>query len=130
MAFTTYTDNKLIDHLLGSNTYTKPSTLYVALFVGNPSSGGTEVSTSGSAYARVTSTFTISGGTATNTAAIEWATATSSWGTIDWVAIYDASTGGNQLVTAALSSFLKNLSRDDCQPSAVIFTFIRPWAPA
>lgn len=104
MAFTTYTDNKLIDHLLGSNTYTKPSTLYAALFVGNPSSGGTEVSTSGSAYARVTSTFTISGGTATNTAAIEWATATSSWGTIDWVAIYDASTSGNQLVTAQLSS--------------------------
>lgn len=104
MAFTSYTDNKLIDHLLGSNTFTKPSTLYVALFVGNPSSGGTEVSTSGSAYARVTSTFTISSGTATNTAAIEWATATSSWGTIDWVAIYDASTGGNQLVTAALSS--------------------------
>jgi hypothetical protein len=104
MAFTNYTDNKLIDHLLGSGTYTKPSTLYVALFVGDPSSGGTEVSTSGSAYARVTSTFTISGGNATNTAAIEWATATSSWGTIDWVAIYDASTSGNQLVTAALSS--------------------------
>jgi hypothetical protein len=104
MAFTNYTDNKLIDHLLGSSTYTKPSTLYVALFVGNPTSGGTEVSTSGSAYARVTSTFTISGGNATNTAAIEWATATSSWGTIDWVAIYDASTSGNQLVTAQLSS--------------------------
>lgn len=104
MAFTNYTDNKLIDHLLGSGTYTKPSTLYVALFVGNPSSGGTEVSTSGSAYARKTSTFTVSGGNATNTAAIEWATATSSWGTIDWVAIYDASTGGNQLVTAQLSS--------------------------
>jgi hypothetical protein len=104
MAFTSYTDNKLIDHLLGSATYTKPSTLYVALFVGNPASGGTEISTSGSAYARVVSTFTISTGTATNTAAIEWATATSAWGTIDWVAIYDASTSGNQLVTAALSS--------------------------
>jgi len=104
MAFTTYTDNKLIDHLLGSATYTKPSTLYVALFVGNPASGGTEISTSGSAYARVTSTFTIASNVATNTAAIEWATATSAWGTIDWVAIYDASTSGNQLVTAALST--------------------------
>lgn len=104
MAFTTYTDNKLIDHLLGSATYTKPSTLYVALFVGNPASGGTEISTSGSAYTRVTSTFTIASNVATNTAAIEWATATSAWGTIDWVAIYDASTSGNQLVTAALSS--------------------------
>ena len=104
MAFTSYTDNKLIDHLLGSATFTKPSTLYVALFVGNPASGGTEVSTSGSAYARVTSTFTIAANAATNTAAIEWATATSSWGTIDWVAIYDAASSGNQLVTAQLSS--------------------------
>lgn len=104
MAFTTYTDNKLIDHLLGSATFTKPSTLYVALFVGNPASGGTEISTSGSAYTRVTSTFTIASNVATNTAAIEWATATSAWGTIDWVAIYDASTSGNQLVTAALSA--------------------------
>jgi hypothetical protein len=104
MAFTSYTDNKLIDHLLGSATFTKPSTLYVALFVGNPASGGTEISTSGSAYARVVSTFTIASNVATNTAAIEWATATSAWGTIDWVAIYDASTSGNQLVTAALSS--------------------------
>jgi len=104
MAFTNYTDNKLIDHLLGSSTYTKPSTLYVALFVGNPTSGGTEVSTSGSAYARLSAAFTISGGTATNTSALEWATATSSWGTINWVAIYDASTSGNMLVTAQLTS--------------------------
>ncbi len=104
MAFTSYTDNKLIDHLLGSATFTKPSSLYVALFVGEPGNGGTEVSTSGSAYARLAATFTISGGNATNTSALEWSTATSSWGTIDWVAIYDASTSGNMLVTAQLSS--------------------------
>lgn len=104
MAFTSYTDNKLIDHLLGSGTYTKPSALYVALFVGDPSSGGTEVSTSGSAYSRQSAAFTISGGTATNTAALEWSTATSSWGTISWVAIYDASSAGNMLATAQLTS--------------------------
>lgn len=112
MAFTSYTDNKLIDHLLGSATYTKPSSLYVALFVGNPTSGGTEVSTSGTAYARLSAAFTISGGTATNTSALEWATATASWGTIDWVAIYDASTSGNMLVTAQLSSS-KTISSGD-----------------
>lgn len=104
MAFTSYTDNALLGHLLGSTTYTKPSTLYVALFVGDPASGGTEISTSGSAYARIAATFTISSGVATNTAAVEWATATSAWGSITWVAIYDAVTGGNQLVTAQLAS--------------------------
>jgi hypothetical protein len=104
MPFSSYVDNKLIDHLLGSATYTKPSALYVALFVGNPASGGTEVTTSGSAYVRQSAAFTISTNSASNTAAIEYATATSSWGTIDYIAIYDASTAGNQLVSAALSS--------------------------
>jgi hypothetical protein len=104
MPFSSYVDNKLIDHLLGSGTYTKPSALYVALFVGNPASGGTEVTTSGSAYARQSAAFTISTNSASNTAAIEYPTATSSWGTIDYIAIYDASSGGNQLVSAALSS--------------------------
>ena len=104
MAFTSYTDNALLGHLLGSTTYTKPSTLYVALFIGDPAGSGTEISTSGSAYARIAATFTISSGVATNTAAVEWATATSAWGSITWVAIYDAVTGGNQLVTAQLAS--------------------------
>ena len=104
MPFSSYVDNKLIDHLLGSATYTKPSALYVALFVGNPASGGTEVTTSGSAYARQSAAFTISTNSASNTAAIEYPTATASWGTIDYIAIYDASTAGNQLVSAALSA--------------------------
>jgi hypothetical protein len=104
MAFTSYTDNALLGHLLGSTTYTKPSALYVALFIGDPASGGTEISTSGSAYARQSAAFTISSGIATNTAAVEWPVATSAWGAITWVAIYDAVTGGNQLVTAQLTS--------------------------
>ena len=104
MAFTSYTDNALLGHLLGSTTYTKPSALYVALFIGDPAGSGTEISTSGSAYARIAATFTISSGVATNIAAVEWATATSAWGSITWVAIYDAVTGGNQLVTAQLAS--------------------------
>lgn len=102
MAFSSYIDNKLIDHLLGSGTYTKPSSLYVALYVGDPNSGGTEISTSGSAYTRKLATFSISTNTARNTADIEWSIATSNWGTITHAAIYDASTGGNMLVVAPL----------------------------
>jgi hypothetical protein len=104
MPFTSYTDNKLIDHLLGSGTYTKPASKYVALFVGDPQGAGAEVSTSGTAYARQSGAFTISGGNATNTSAIEYPAATASWGTINYVAIYDASTSGNMLVSAALTS--------------------------
>lgn len=102
MPFTSYTDNKLIDHLLGSGTYTKPSK-YLALFNGNPLTTGTEVSTSGSAYARLPATFNISGNTATNATAIEFDVATTDWGTIDYCAIYDALTNGNKLVTSSLA---------------------------
>jgi hypothetical protein len=104
MPFTSYTDSALLGHLLGSTTYTKPSTLYVALFVGDPLSGGTEISTTGSAYSRKSATFTVSSNVATNTTTLQWSAATSAWGTITHCAIYDAATSGNQLVTAALAS--------------------------
>jgi hypothetical protein len=104
MPFTSYTDNKLIDHLLGSGTYTKPASKYVALYVGDPMGSGTEVSTSGTAYSRQSGSFTVSGGTATNSANIEYSAATSTWGSINYIAIFDASTGGNMLVSAALTS--------------------------
>ncbi|CAB4124472.1 hypothetical protein UFOVP62_4 [uncultured Caudovirales phage] len=103
MPFSTYTDNKLIDHLLGSNTYTKPASKYLALYVGDPTSGGTEVSTSGSAYTRLASNFTISSNVAANSSSLEWSPASSTWGTVTHAAIYDASTGGNMLVSAPLS---------------------------
>ena len=104
MAFTAYTDQNLLNHLLGPTAFTKPAALYVALFVGDPSSGGTEISTSGSGYVRQSASFTVTSGVASNTADIEWPVATSTWGSISWVAIYNASTGGNQLVTAQLTS--------------------------
>ena len=63
---------------------------------------------SGSAYARTaTGTITVSGTatTATNAAAIEFAAASGgNWGTITHAAIFDASTGGNMLAWAALTT--------------------------
>jgi hypothetical protein len=104
MPFTAYTDNKLIDHLLGSDTFTKPAARYVALFIGDPTAGGTEISTTGSAYARLSSAFTIAANVATNTADLQWSAATTSWGTINYMAVYDAATGGNMLVSSALTT--------------------------
>lgn len=102
MPFSSYTDTQVLDHLLGAGTFTKPAALYTALFIGDPTAGGTEVS--GGSYVRQSSSFTISGNVATNTANIEWATATASWGTVTHIAIYDALSSGNQLVTAELGT--------------------------
>ncbi len=68
------------------------------------SGGGTECT--GGAYTREIGTFTVSGTTtlATNSAAIEYDAATNSWGTIVAVGLFDASTAGNMLAFADLTT--------------------------
>ena len=106
MSFSNYLETKVLDHVFGGTAYTAPATLYLALFTANPNEdgSGTEVSTSGTAYARQSVAFTISGNTASNTAAVEYATATANYGTVSHVGIYDASSAGNLIAYAALTS--------------------------
>lgn len=106
MSFSNYLETEILDHVFGGNAYTAPTTLYLALFTSNPAEdgSGTEVSTAGTAYARQTVTFTVSGNTATTTAAVEFPTATASFGTVSHVGVYDASTAGNLLGYAALTT--------------------------
>ena len=104
MSFSNYLETEVLDHVFGGNAYTAPTTLYVALFTtdNTDTGGGTEVS--GGAYARQSAAFTVSGNTATTSADIEFPTATANYGTVIAVAVMDASTGGNQLAYAGLSS--------------------------
>jgi len=106
MSFSNYLETELLDHVFGGAAYTAPATLYLALFTSNPDedASGTEVSTSGTAYVRQTVTFTTVGNTTSNTAAVEFPTATASFGTVSHVGVMDAETGGNLLAYAALSS--------------------------
>tara|TARA_B100001093_G_scaffold488116_1_gene525027 strand:+ start:324 stop:716 length:393 start_codon:yes stop_codon:yes gene_type:complete len=105
--FSDYLEDKVLDHVFGGNAYSAPSTLYVALYTVAPSDtgGGTEVS--GGAYARQTGAFTVSGTnptTATNSAAIEYPTATANYGTVVAVGILDASSSGNLLAYSTLDA--------------------------
>lgn len=106
MSFSNYLETELLDHVFANNAYTSPTTVYVSLHTANPDedASGTEVSTSGTAYARQAGSFTVSGNTATTDAAIEYATATADYGTVSHVAIWDASTAGNMLAYAALTT--------------------------
>jgi len=108
-SFSDYTENLVLNWLLTTNSATRPTAWYVGLFTAAPSDtgGGTEVT--GSAYARkVTGTISVSGTsptTATNSAAIEFAAASGgNWGTVTHAAIFDASTGGNMLAWAPLTT--------------------------
>ena len=105
--FSDYLEDKVLEHVFGGNAYSAPSTLYVALYTVAPSDtgGGTEVS--GGGYVRKTATFNVSGTnptTASNTAAIEYPTATANYGTVVAVGIFDASSSGNLLAYANLTA--------------------------
>ena len=106
MSFSNFLETELLDHVFTNSAYTAPSTLYLSLHTANPDEdgSGTEVSTSGTAYARQEVTFTVSGNTATTDAAVEFPTATANFGTVSHVAVWDASTSGNMLAYAALTT--------------------------
>jgi len=104
MSFSNYLENKVLLHVFGATAYTAPTTLYVGLFTSDPGEAGSGTEVSGGSYARQTVTFTVTGNAAANTAAVEFPTASASWGTITYAAIYDASTGGNLLASGGLAT--------------------------
>lgn len=104
MSFSNFLETEILDHVFGAAAYTAPSTLHVGLYTATPNDAGGGTELSGSAYARVTATFTTSGDTTSNSGALEWATATGDWGTITHVGVFDAATSGNLLAYGALSA--------------------------
>ena len=104
-ALSDYAENKLLDHLLGTTSFTMPTTVYVGLSTGsfNDDNSGTELT--GNGYSRQLISFgAASSGTASNDAAVEFSAATGSWGTVSHFGLYDASTGGNLLIHGALTA--------------------------
>lgn len=104
MSFSNYLENKVLLHVFGATSYTAPATIYVGLYTSDPGETGAGTEVSGGSYARQSAAFTVTGNLATNTSAIEFPTATTSWGTITHVAVLDASTSGNVLASAALAA--------------------------
>jgi hypothetical protein len=104
MSFTNFLETEILDHVFAGAAYTAPGTLYLGLYTATPSDtgGGTELS--GSGYARLAMAMSVSGNTATNSAAEEFATATGSWGTITHVGVFDAATSGNLMAYGTLSA--------------------------
>ncbi|MDP1771999.1 MAG: hypothetical protein Q8L15_06920 [Methylobacter sp.] len=121
-ALTDYTENLAVDHLLRGQTFSEstPANYYVALYTTacSDSAAGTEVT--GGSYARVaiarstaawvgthgTTTGASSGtnGTVSNAAAATFPAATADWGTVTHWGIIDASTAGNPIICAAMTT--------------------------
>jgi hypothetical protein len=109
-SFSNYLENALLDHALGGGNYTRPATVYIALFTVAPSDagGGTEVSGNNYSRAAVTNDATnfpaASGGAKSNGVAITFATPSGSWGTVVAMGVFDASSSGNLLAWADLAA--------------------------
>lgn len=108
---TTAYSNKVLDHLFSGTALTQP-TPYLALFTTTPTmpagTGGTEVTTSGTAYARILLTSSnmaaASSESKANSAIIAFAQATASYGTVVGCGVYDAITAGNLITAGALGT--------------------------
>ena len=112
-AMADYLENKFIDHLFRTSSYTKPTVLAVALYTAAPgeAGGGTEVT--GGAYARVsnnplntnwnatqggtTGDSSGTGGLTDNAGVLTFPTPPANWGVITHFALLDAATAGNFL---------------------------------
>lgn len=100
-----YLENEILDHILGTGAFAHPSTVYVGLATATfgEDNSGTELT--GNNYSRKSATFSVaSGGTTSNSAAIEFDAATGTWGSISHFGIFDQSSGGNLLIHGAFSS--------------------------
>ena len=97
-----YLEDELLDHVFGNATYTSPASVWVKLFLADPTDDGT--GTAALETTRKQATFgTASGGSITTTADIEW-TNVSTTETYSHIGIYDASSGGNLLCHTALDA--------------------------
>lgn len=104
MSFSNTLETNALKWAFTTDSVTRPTAWYVALYTSNPADDNSGTELSGSAYARTSATFTVSGNEATTSAAVEFPEATGSWGTVSHVAVFDASTGGNMLAYAALTT--------------------------
>lgn len=123
-----YSQDTMLKWMFTNATVTRPTAWYVALFTTLPAedgTGGVEVSTSGTGYARQPATFnttTSDSGTAkqtSNTSSITFGPFTASVNNIIGFGIYDASTGGNLLACNTFSSGTVSVSSGNTLPIAV-----------
>lgn len=118
--FTDYSEIEIRDWMSqGTNVDAAPGNIYVALHTSDPGdspSGSTEVGAGD--YSRVSTTAgtdwdtTLNPTGFDNTNTISFGQATSDWGTISHVSLWDAATGGNCLAAYALDSSV-TINTDD-----------------
>ena len=128
-----YLEVELRKHIFRTGSFTKPATLYVSLHTADPTDAASGAEVSGGSYARVAvgpsdatwSAPDATGGVTKNVSDITFPAPTANWGTVTHAAVWDASTSGNMLVSAALTTS-KTVNNGDAAPKfpadSLVFT--------
>jgi len=104
-ALSDYAENKVLDVLGANATFTAPSNVYLGLSTGSLGDDNSGTELTGNNYSRVSVSFgAAASGTMSNAAAIEFAAATGSWGSVSHWGLYDAASSGNLLVHGSFTT--------------------------
>jgi len=134
-AMTDFLENKIIDWLLRGQAYTPPATAYIGLLTAAPSDSAAGTEVTGGSYARVAVTSNATNwnstdgdndaasigtdGTTENDVVVTFPAPSANWGQATHFGIYDASTSGNLLIYAALTT-PKTINNGDPAPSFAV----------
>ena len=102
-----YLEVALLNATLNGTAFTAVNDPYVSLHTADPTDAGTGTEVSGGAYARTTASFATASGTSglvATDADVTFPTATATWGTVGWIGLWDAASGGNMLYHTALDT--------------------------
>jgi len=104
-ALSNYAENEMLDHMLGTGSFTAPSNVFLSLWTSDPTDAGSGTELSGSGYVRKDINFgAASSGVATSSGVVTFDTASGSWGTVTHIGIHDAVSSGNLLFHGALTA--------------------------
>jgi hypothetical protein len=109
MSFSNYLEGEIVKHALRTGSWTKPTTLYAALFTTDPTEDGSGTECTGGSYARVAITVddaewsAITLGRTGNVNIITFPAPTAGWGVATHGALFDAATTGNMYFYGVLT---------------------------
>lgn len=97
-----YLENEVLDHVLGTGSWTMPSNTYIKLHIGAPGEAGTS-NPAGNTTRQEANWNAASGGTAALSATVVW-TSVSNSETYSHFSVWDHVSAGNCLIVGALDS--------------------------
>lgn len=120
MSISNYAENKILDHLTGTTSWTAPSAVYIKLHTGDPGEDGTSNAATETTREEATFSAASSGSIATD-ATVEWTNVSTSETYSHWSA-WDNVSAGNCLWTGSLSSSASVTAGDTFQITSLTLT--------